>query len=300
MKFLKWLTAATSHVSRAQRYRSSVVAHYWDGGAAAARCVRDISITGAYIVTAERWYLGTILNLTIQCQPNGTDSPEQPESVTVPCKVVRHGPDGMGVAFVFTSSHDRKKMQNFLKRLPPHNSSASVQASEGQALIEFALMVPLLFLLIFNAVNFGGFLYSWVTISNAARAGGQYAAMGAAYASYPTAATLNGIQTLIQNETSSLPGASTTNPYITVCEVQNGGAPVSYPPTNPTTACSSTAPPQDLETISELPGASKYTTVFIDVTYTYTPFIGAFSSGLVGIVSPPTTVHRRTVMRLLN
>jgi Flp pilus assembly protein TadG len=299
MKFLEWLTAATSHLSRAQRHRCSLVAHYWDGGAAPARCVRDISVMGAYIVTAERWYLGTILNLTIQCEPDGTDSPQQSESVTMPCKVVRHGPDGMGVAFVFTRSHDRKKMQNFVKHAAPRNSSDPVQGSEGQALIEFALVVPLLFLLIFNAVNFGGFLYSWITVSNAARAGGQYAAMGAAYASYPTAATLNDIQTLIQNETSSLPGASATNPAITVCENQNGTA-VTYPPTNPPTACTSTAPPQDPETITGLTGASTYTTVAIDVTYTYTPFIGAFSSGLVGIVSPPTSVHRRTVMRVLN
>jgi Flp pilus assembly protein TadG len=299
MKFLEWLTAATSHVSRAQRHRRSLVAHYWDGGAAPARCVRDISVTGAYIVTAERWYLGTILNLTIQCQPDGTDSPQQPESVTLPCKVVRYGPDGMGVAFVFTRSQDRKTMQNFVNRAAHRHSSVLDQGSEGQALIEFALVVPLLFVLIFNAVNFGGFLYSWITVSNAARAGGQYAAMGAAYASYPTAATLSGIQTLIQNETSSLPGASATNPAITICENQNGTA-VTYPPTNPATACTSTAPPQDPETITGLTGASTYTTVAIDVTYTYTPFIGAFSSGLVGIVSPPTSVHRRTVMRVLN
>ena len=176
------------------------------------------------------------------------------------------------------------------------------QGAQGQALVEFALLVPFIFLLIFNVVNFGGFLYSWITISNASRVGAQYASMGAAYASYPATAKLSDIQTLITKETSSLPGASATNPAITICENQNGTA-VAFPPTgNPPAACpsGSTAPPQDPETITGIAGASTYTNLQIDVTYTYPRFIPGFSSGAVSIFLPPSTIHLRTVMRVLN
>ena len=36
-----------------------------------------------------------------------------------------------------------------------------VSGTRGQALIEFALIVPVLFVLLVNAVNFGGFLFAF-------------------------------------------------------------------------------------------------------------------------------------------
>lgn len=201
---------------------------------------------------------------------------------------------------------DRQALEQFISNAVANRPGPVLfrkNANEGQALIEYALMVPLLFVLIFNVVNFGGFLYGWITISNAARVGSQYAAMGGAYASYPQQATLAQIQTLIQNETASLPGASSTNPTVTVCENQNGTA-VQYPPANPPAACPSsiTAPPQDPEPIngSGGTGVPTYTTVAIDVTYTYPLLFPTFSIAKVGIAFPPTTIHRRTVMRVLN
>ena len=44
----------------------------------------------------------------------------------------------------------------------------------GQALIEFALILPLIFLLIVNVINFGGMLFAWICVSNASRTGVQY------------------------------------------------------------------------------------------------------------------------------
>jgi Flp pilus assembly protein TadG len=171
-------------------------------------------------------------------------------------------------------------------------------ASDGQALVEYAFMVPFLFLLIMNLVNFGGFIYDWVTVSNAARAGAQYAAMGAAYASYPIPATLAGIQTVVQNETAALPGASSSNPAVTVCQNNNGTT------TNwgGGTCPAGTVPPQDPETITGGVGAVTYTSLAVDVDYTYTPFIpSGFTLFGLGIAPAPSTViHRRAVMRVLN
>jgi hypothetical protein len=67
-----------------------VAAHYWNGGDATAVEVKDVSETGAYLVTTERWYLGTILTITLNFR-SGPDAVEPPDCITLPCKVVRHG-----------------------------------------------------------------------------------------------------------------------------------------------------------------------------------------------------------------
>jgi TadE-like protein len=229
-----------------------------------------------------------------------------PGSISIPCRVVRHDQDGVGVIFMLHSSEDRKALERFMRhvvRRPRRRSALGLGlAAEGQALVEFALMVPLLFVLIVNAVNFGGYIYDWITVANAARAGAQYAAMGAAYAGYPPAARLSNITTLIQNETAALPNASGSNPVITVCEF-NGSA-IAFPLTTPTTACSDpagvAAPPQDPETITGGAGASHFTTLAIDLTYTYSAFIPTFNFRLFGIILPTTNIHSRIVMRVLN
>ena len=52
------------------------------------------------------------------------------------------------------------------------------RSAGGQALVESALVLPLLFLLVINVVNFGGMLYAWITVSNAARTGADYMVRG--------------------------------------------------------------------------------------------------------------------------
>jgi Flp pilus assembly protein TadG len=245
-----------------------------------------------------------MLALTLQ-EAGNCDSASALRSISMPCRVVRHGPDGVGVSFMLDSKKARKALERFLRATghnPRSRSAVDLEVgAQGQALVEFALMVPFLFLLIFNAVNFGGFLYNWITIANAARVAAQYASMGSAYQGYPTEATLAAIQTMIQNETASLPGASTTNPAITICENQNGTG-VAFPPVgSPPAGCAggTPVPPQDPETITGV-GGSTFTSVGIDITYTYTSFIPAFSSGALSVFVPPSPIHIRTVMRVLN
>lgn len=80
----------------------------------------------------------------------------------------------------------------------------------GQALVEFALVLPALFLIILIALDFGRVYLAWVQLNNAARVGANYAAMTAtAFTSGDAAYT-----SLIARE---LPGSS--------CEV-----PSSFPP----------------------------------------------------------------------
>ena len=56
----------------------------------------------------------------------------------------------------------------------------------GQALLEFALVVPIFLVLTFGIVDFGWALKSWITVTNAAREGARFGAVGWADGSYPT------------------------------------------------------------------------------------------------------------------
>jgi PilZ domain len=74
-----------------------VVAYFFNGGAPVPCGVRNVSLSGMYINTNERWYLGTIVRMTL------TDRrmPVSERAITVNGMVVRWGDDGVGVHFVF-------------------------------------------------------------------------------------------------------------------------------------------------------------------------------------------------------
>ncbi len=48
---------------------------------------------------------------------------------------------------------------------------------KGQALVEFALLVPIFLLLLFAIVDFGMGFYSWITVTNSAREGARLGAV---------------------------------------------------------------------------------------------------------------------------
>ena len=94
-------------------------AYYWNGANAVPHNVRDISSTGTYIVTEERWHLGTILMVTLQSTDEYIDA-RPPLSISVQSKVVRSGIDGVGLTFLFPNKEsalahgaDRKAFKAF-------------------------------------------------------------------------------------------------------------------------------------------------------------------------------------------
>jgi Flp pilus assembly protein TadG len=292
MGLLIWLVKqGPPRKKRAMRYANpGLVAYYWDGGAPKKHAVKDISPTGVYVYTKELWCVGTIVALTLQDAGDREGKAAVPP-IVLPCRVVRHGEDGIGFNFMFQGNEARKALKRFMRSAGFQESRAS-GSDRGQALVEFALTVPLLFLLIINVVNFGGWIYGWIAVANAARAGANYAAIGASSVSYPREAMATDVVTLTQNETGALPNWSTSNPTITVCQNYNGTATL----LRSTSACpAGVAPPND-------PEAPAYTSLAIDVSYTYRPFIPLFDFPGLGIHAtlPPSTIHRRTVMRILN
>ena len=63
----------------------------------------------------------------------------------------------------------------------PFRSHSNEPASRGQAMAEFALILPLLMLVLLFAVDFGRVFFGWVGLQNVARIGASYASL------YPTA-----------------------------------------------------------------------------------------------------------------
>jgi Flp pilus assembly protein TadG len=286
----RWLENPAAEKRRAPRMAEpSLLVYYWDGSVPEGRRIRDISSSGAFIVTPERWYIGTIVRLILQGykttpKPDGGIIPSR--STSIPSRVIRHGPDGIGVEFMFSTPEEQKSLREFLATIPKNEGYAvgRLTAVDGQALIEFALVLPLLFLLIVNAVNFGAFLFAWITVANGARTGAQYMALGRATVGAPTPATAAQITTLIAGDGSSLLNRASL--AVRVCKNNNNVVACSGP--------GSYLPPAD-------PEPTKYVLASVDVTYNYQPLLPLWDFGALGIHAtlPPTTIHRQASMRML-
>lgn len=90
---------------RARRPVDGLVAHFFTGGAPVAHEVRDVSPTGLYVVTSERWYPGTLIRMTLTRQGKGQEPTKR--SITVLAKSVRWGNDGVGLEFVVEATKSR-------------------------------------------------------------------------------------------------------------------------------------------------------------------------------------------------
>jgi CheY-like chemotaxis protein len=71
-------------------------AHFWTGGISLEQGVRDISLTGLYVVTDERWFPGTQVRMTLTVSEESNVG----NSITANMSVVRWGNDGVGLKFV--------------------------------------------------------------------------------------------------------------------------------------------------------------------------------------------------------
>jgi hypothetical protein len=78
-------------------------AYFWTGGAPKSHAILNISTTGLYVATEERWYPGTLIQMTLKKAAQGT-SPES--SITLQAKANRWGNDGVGLSFVVRDSRN--------------------------------------------------------------------------------------------------------------------------------------------------------------------------------------------------
>ncbi len=128
IRFLRWLFPDVNQ-RRAKRYSTpGVVAYYWTGGAPYSYNVGDMSATGLFLLTKERWAPGTLIQMTLQMQDNRVNNPGS--SICVLSEVVRWGENGAGFNFILTDydnvfdygilpgeAIDRKSVERFLNRI---------------------------------------------------------------------------------------------------------------------------------------------------------------------------------------
>jgi len=92
---------------RAPRERGEgLAAYYWTGATPEPHEVKDISSSGLYLVTEERWYPGTLVLMTLTRTDAGEEYAER--SIAVHSRAVRWGNDGVGLQFVLAEGQARR------------------------------------------------------------------------------------------------------------------------------------------------------------------------------------------------
>jgi hypothetical protein len=111
-----------------REFLPGLAAYYWTGGAPKAHHIKDISPTGLYVVTEERWYPGTLILMTLQVAGDKEESVER--SIAVHSRAVRWGNDGVGLQFIpqdgqmahsglnpLVNGANQRELEQFLERL---------------------------------------------------------------------------------------------------------------------------------------------------------------------------------------
>lgn len=97
-------TKHADHPRAERREVPGLEAIHWTGSSPGLDIVRNISASGMYLVTRERWPEGEINPLRL-VYPELTDDSEE-KQVTIEAKTVRWGEDGMGLSFVLPECMD--------------------------------------------------------------------------------------------------------------------------------------------------------------------------------------------------
>jgi hypothetical protein len=109
-----------------------LAAYYWTGAAPRAHSIKNISSSGLYVITEERWYPGTLILMTLQSAGDGEDNFEH--AIAVHSRAVRWGNDGVGLQFIpqdapavrngqnsLVSGASSRELEQFLERLRKGN-----------------------------------------------------------------------------------------------------------------------------------------------------------------------------------
>jgi Flp pilus assembly protein TadG len=148
--------------------------------------------------------------------------------------------------------------------------------------VEFALLMPMAFLLIVNAINLGAFIYFWITVSDAARTVADSVSFGALSVGSPAPPADPAIRQILSNSGLGMQYCLNTN--------------------NTTSPVSATCPSFSVDPIPAEPEGGTYTLIVVDVSYRYDPIFPSLNLPMLGLYStiPSSTIKRRVVTRMLN
>jgi hypothetical protein len=152
--------------------------------------------------------------------------------------------------------------------------------SRGQSLVETALMIPLLLVLILNAVNFGYFLLVTLNLTSAARSGIEYAIQGSSAVAnsslpQPTGPAATTVSSLISQELGSFNSGTLAVKICSLnrpCQISGSGGQFGTPDTDPEEA-------------------NGFALNRIDVSYTFNTLIPTSAFNLVVGSFPTCTIN---------
>lgn len=130
--------APTDRRHAERRHSPDLAAYVWSGSRPKQNTVKDISSTGVYLVTSDRWMPGDMVSLTLQ--RSGPPETNFERRVAVQAQAIRFGDDGVGLAFVLPSGMDLRLWQSPLK-------TSAEQTNPDDILREFRLASALAFIL---------------------------------------------------------------------------------------------------------------------------------------------------------
>jgi hypothetical protein len=105
----RWWSPDPRKAPREQAH--GLAAYYWTGSVPEPHDIKDISSTGLYLITEERWYPGTLVLMTLTITDQGEECAER--SIAVHTRAVRWGNDGVGLQFVLSGPEDKRKGRQF-------------------------------------------------------------------------------------------------------------------------------------------------------------------------------------------
>ncbi len=131
--FLKPDSEGAERRTAERRSVDQLAAYRWNGHSLKRESVRDISSTGLYLLTEERWQPGTLLLLTLQKEGPLAVNPES--RIDVQTRVMRCGQDGVGLTFVLPDDQDSRQWEgvreNLIERAKPEDMLSLVRLAEA-------------------------------------------------------------------------------------------------------------------------------------------------------------------------
>jgi hypothetical protein len=122
----RWLTPDARKAPR--KSFPNLVAYFWTGGIPEPHPIRDISATGFYLLTTKRWFLDTLVLMTLQI--SGEKEARSRHAISLRSRVVRLDSHGVGLQFALLSREQasrqidllnsgahREELEKFLHRL---------------------------------------------------------------------------------------------------------------------------------------------------------------------------------------
>jgi len=120
-----WFRLPLMYRPRAERRESSsLIALHWDGPSPRHSPIANLSNSGAYVLTSEKWNPGEIVSLTLQRKGEVEESSRL--RFTVQVKAIRRDEDGVGVSFLLPRGTDLRLWESNIKPHVPQTEPEDV------------------------------------------------------------------------------------------------------------------------------------------------------------------------------